>query len=97
MSEETKSTAELTDKQLEKVAGGEGGGTYSFKVTFKVINSKGANIYAEKGQIKIQLGTYSLCTLLRGCILLGNWAFVPGQYGHSDGYVQMSDLQECSK
>ncbi len=91
MSEETKNTAELSDKQLEKVAGGKGGELNSFLV----INPNGANIYLnpDKGA---RLGNYHYSRLLDSCSLRGSWVYVPGQYGKKSGYVVKSDLEKMS-
>ena len=94
MSEETKNAAELTDKQLEKVAGGEGIG----EKTFIVINPKGASIYAFPKESR-QFGTYPYKKVLHKCSQLGEWVFVPNIMANEgvSGYVLMSDLLERIK
>ena len=89
MSEETKNTAELTDKQLEKVAGGEGGETYSFEV----LNLNGANIYRNQDSSSSPIGWYSFRTILFNCTQSGLWVCVPAQLGKRKGYVLRSDLR----
>ncbi len=89
MSEETKNTAELTDEQLEKVAGGEGGDNYSFIVT----NTKGANVFPGKIEDR-RRGVYPYAKVLNNCTKSGDWVFVPFANGICSGYVKMSDLEE---
>ena len=92
MSEETKNAAELTDKQLEKVAGGKGGEPCSFKV----INHDGAIIYLIKTPIAgigyNPLGKYRYGEFLTRCTPMGDWVFVPSQLRNPSGYVKISDL-----
>ncbi len=92
MSEETKNTVELTDKQLEKVAGGKGGS----KKRYVVIRVGGAKIYSIMDTGSNRIGSYKNGTILQqydlSCDQSGVWVFVIAQEGQRDGYVLKSDL-----
>ncbi len=98
MSEETKNTAELTDKQLEKVAGGGFGlselvcgRSYSLKI---ITNPTGIIVYEFADKASRQVGTYSKEAKVLAGVYEGNgWFYLDRKSNPIAGYVLASDFQ----
>ncbi len=97
MSEETKNTAELTDKQLEKVAGGgfglsELGCGRSYSLKIITLNPKGIIVYEFADKASRQVGTYPKEAKVLAGVYEGNgWFYLDRKSNPIAGYVLASD------